>query len=100
MLEVDEARSRILDGFSPLPAVEVPVRDGAGMVLTEDLFAPHALPRFDNSAMDGYAVRRSDVLQVPAPLVIAGEVRAGDRSDEVLAPGTALRVMTGAPIPP
>jgi molybdopterin molybdotransferase len=100
MLEVEEARRRILEGFSPLPRVEVAVADAAGMVPTADLFAPHPLPRFDNSAMDGYAVRRSDVSVVPMTLDVRGEVRAGDAGSSVVGAGTAVRIMTGAPLPP
>ena len=100
MLEVEEARRRILEGFSPLDAVEVAVVEAAGMVPAVDLLAPHDLPRFDNSAMDGYAVRRSDVGAVPTTLELRGEIRAGDAGSEPLEPGTAMRIMTGAPLPP
>lgn len=99
MLEVEAARSRILAGFSPLDTVEMPVRDARGMVPSADLFAPHALPRFDNSAMDGYAVRRADLASVPAQLRVTAEVKAGQPGDVVVEPGTAVRIMTGAPIP-
>lgn len=99
MLEIDEARERILDGFSALDPVEVTVADALGMVPTRDLFAPHDLPRFANSAMDGYAVRTSDLAAAPARLTLAGEVRAGDPGEDELRPGTATRIMTGAKVP-
>lgn len=100
LLTVDEARARILAGFSSLGPVEVPVAEAAGMVVASDLIAPHPLPRFANSAMDGYAVRRADVLDVPARLRVVGEVRAGDPGDPEVNSGAAVRIMTGAPIPP
>lgn len=99
MLQVEEARARILAGLLPLDSIEVPVRDARGMVPSDDLFSPHPLPRFDNSAMDGYAVRRADLTSLPAELRVIGEVRAGDPGAVVLTAGTAVRIMTGAPIP-
>jgi len=100
VLTVEEARGRILAGFSALGTIDVPVAEAAGMVAASDQVAPHPLPRFANSAMDGYAVRRADVVDVPARLRIAGEVRAGDPGDLEVEPGAAMRIMTGAPVPP
>src|SRR5687768_1013366 len=100
MLDVEEARARILKGFEPLETIEVLVGDALGMAVASDLRAPHPLPRFDNSAMDGYAVSRADVAQTPVTLPVVGEVRAGDAGDVPLSQGAAVRIMTGAPIPP
>ena len=103
MLTVDQARVRILSAASPLPVEEMPLADAVGMVLAEDLRAPHALPRFDNSAMDGYAVRKADVRDAgttPVTLIVTGEVRAGAGGSPAVEPGTAVRIMTGAPVPP
>ncbi|CAN5645630.1 molybdopterin molybdotransferase MoeA [soil metagenome] len=103
MLSVAEARERVLARFEALPPVEVPVSGAAGLVVAEDLTAPHSLPRFDTSAMDGYALRAEDAASAsPAPvsLRIVGEVRAGDPGALVVEPGTAARIMTGAPLPP
>lgn len=100
MLTVEAARARILGGFSPLPVIEVPVAEAAGMVSAADLFAPHPLPRFDNSAMDGYALRRADVMAVPTSLRVIGETRAGEPGLMEVTSGTAVRIMTGAPVPP
>ena len=100
MLTVAEARARILAAFAPLSVIEVPVAEAAGMVVTTDVSAPHPLPRFDNSAMDGYAVRRSDVTEVPTTLRVIGELRAGESPLMAVAAGTAVRIMTGAPVPP
>lgn len=99
MLTVDEARAQILERFAALPAVEIPIRDAAGMVPTRDLVAPHDSPRFDNSAMDGYAVRRDDLHRLPVTLELVGEVRAGVDSAAQVHTGVAVRIMTGAPVP-
>lgn len=80
------------------------VGEAAGMVLAEDRFAPHPLPRFANSAMDGYAVRSEDVSGAsddsPVDLTVIGEVRAGAAGDATVSSGEAIRIMTGAPVPP
>jgi molybdopterin molybdotransferase len=103
LLEVGEARRRILEAFQPLSPTSLPVGEALGYVTAEDLVAPHALPRFDNSAMDGYAVRAADVgsasEEAPVRLEIVGEIAAGSAGQEVR-PGTAVRIMTGAPVPP
>lgn len=104
MLSVDDARARLLEGFTATEVIEVPVADAAGYALATDLRAPDALPRFDNSAMDGYAVRSAEVAEAsevaPVPLRLAGEIRAGSAPEPAVEPGTAVRIMTGAPIPP
>lgn len=103
MLTVGEAQEKVLSVVDVLPAEESPVADALGRVPAGDLFAPHALPRFDNSAMDGFAVRAEDVgsasSDAPVQLKVVGEVRAGDAGEIDVAPGTAARIMTGAPIP-
>ncbi len=103
MIEVAEARARVLDRFEPMDVIELPVREALGMVLAQDAHAPHHLPRFDNSAMDGYAVRAADT-RGAAPdssvlLRVIGEVRAGEPGDISVSEGTAARIMTGAPVP-
>lgn len=79
------------------------VGDAGGMVLAKDQIAEHSLPRFDNSAMDGYAVRSVDVLdaseELPVRLEVTGEVRAGAAGDPEVGSGQAVRIMTGAPMP-
>ncbi|HWC13911.1 MAG TPA: gephyrin-like molybdotransferase Glp [Actinomycetota bacterium] len=99
MLTVDEARARILAAFSSLPSIDVPIREALGMVPTHDVVAPHPSPRFDNSAMDGYAVRRADLGDVPVTLEVIGEARAGSPPSGEVVAGTAIAVMTGAPVP-
>ena len=85
------------------PVVELALAEAAGLVLAEDLVATRALPAFDNSAMDGYAVRAADVAgaaaEHPVALPVAEDVPAGRVDGPALAPGTAHRIMTGAPMP-
>ena len=103
MLEVTEARRRVLEVFTPLEPKEVLVRDALGLVVAETLRAPHPLPRFANSAMDGYALRGADAGKAseaaPVTLEVTGEIRAGDPGDLEVGAGTAVRIMTGAPLP-
>ncbi len=93
----------MLEAFTPLEPTEVLVRDALGLVAADTLTAPHALPRFANSAMDGYAVRGADAQDAseasPVTLEVTGEIRAGDSGDLEVAPGAAVRIMTGAPLP-
>jgi molybdopterin molybdotransferase len=104
MLTVEEARGRVLAAVTQLPVDDVLVGEARGMVLSETLKAPHPLPRWDNSAMDGYALRGDEgaTASAESPLVleIVGEVRAGDPGDIEVGSGTAVRIMTGAPLPP
>ncbi|MBX9246780.1 molybdopterin molybdotransferase MoeA [Actinotalea ferrariae] len=96
--------TEVLALVAPLPAVRVPVVDAADHVLAEDVHAPEALPRWDNSAMDGYAVRADDVAAAsdaaPVRLTVLADLPAGSAAEPVVAPGTAARIMTGAPVPP
>jgi molybdopterin molybdotransferase len=104
MLTVEGARERVLAAVRPLAVVDVLVKDARGLVLAGDLAAPHPLPRFDNSAMDGYAVRGADTGEAskssPIELELVGEVRAGEAGDLKVLPGAAARIFTGAPVPP
>jgi molybdopterin molybdotransferase len=104
LVTVEEHRARVTTLVGTLPVVELPVADCLGLVLAADLVAPIALPPFDNSAMDGYAVRAGELAGAtedrPVLLPVAEDIPAG-RTDVVpLLPGTAHRIMTGAPVPP
>jgi molybdopterin molybdotransferase len=103
VLTVTDARQKVLEAVLPLSVVEVPISDALGFVLASEQRAPHALPRFDNSAMDGYALHGSDAADAseasPVVLEVIGEVRAGDPGAVEVGPGTAARIMTGAPLP-
>jgi molybdopterin molybdotransferase len=97
---VDDHVAAVAALLPPLPVVERPVADCRGLVLGADVTSPVALPPFDNSAMDGYAVRADDVASAPVTLPVPEDIPAG-RTDVVpLKPGTAHRIMTGAPLPP
>lgn len=99
MLIYDEALARILAQVKPLPAEEIRLEDARGLVLGENIISPIPLPPFANSSMDGFAVRTVDVQHPPVTLPIAGDIPAGTLSIPILRPGTALRIMTGAPVP-
>ncbi|WP_322414372.1 molybdopterin molybdotransferase MoeA [Mesorhizobium huakuii] len=99
MVSFETARAVAVALAEPLNRQEdVPLVRAVGRILAATIEAPCALPPFDQAAMDGYAVRLSGETGVPLVLPISGRTRAGDKPD-VLAPGTAHRVMTGAPLP-
>lgn len=101
MLRFDEALSRILAlGTPTLPVENVPIEDSDGRVLGEDVVATVDLPGFDYSAMDGYALRIADLIGAPPfRLPVRGESRTGASVTEALAPGTTMRIFTGAALP-
>ncbi|MCW5736858.1 MAG: molybdopterin molybdotransferase MoeA [Enhydrobacter sp.] len=99
LLSVSEAHARVIAAFSPLPAELVSVADAAGRVLAVAPQARLTQPPADLSAMDGYAVRVEDVPAVPATLTVVGEAAAGGSYDHALAPGEAVRIFTGGPLP-
>lgn len=94
----EDARSQILSSVAPLGIERVALLDSLGMVIAEDIIAPWEMPAFDNSAMDGFAVRAADC-QAPFSLRITGYIPAGGVAKTGLEPGCAIRIMTGAPIP-
>jgi molybdopterin molybdotransferase len=100
---VQEASARILAGIRALAAEPIPLRDALGRVLAENVHSPIEHPPWDNSSMDGYAVRAADVLaaapNAPITLRVLETVRAGQLPSSDVQPGTAVRIMTGAPIP-
>jgi len=104
MISVDEALAYILKHFKPLEPETVPLLDALDRVLTQDIVSDINIPPFNNSAMDGYAVRADDVVKAskehPITLRVIGEVAAGYTAQRSVEPGTAMRIMTGAPLPP
>jgi len=103
MITPEEALSLIASSVGPLPARTVSLSEAEGCVLAEALTARLDLPPFDNSAMDGYAVRASDLAgasrEAPVSLRLCGEAPAGSPSALSVAPGDAVRILTGAPVP-
>ncbi|HUF31328.1 MAG TPA: gephyrin-like molybdotransferase Glp [Gemmatimonadaceae bacterium] len=103
MLSVHEASARMMQGVSPLPRERVPLLDALGLVLAQPAVAPLTVPPWDNSAMDGYAVRAVDISGAseaePVALRVTETVAAGGFATGEVSPGTAIRIMTGAPIP-
>lgn len=99
MLSVDEAIARVLTGVGRLPAELIPLAEAHGRILAADVVSAVDVPHWDVSAMDGYAVRAADV-GATASLRITGTIAAGDPGDIPVEPGCAVRIMTGAPMPP
>ena len=103
MRTLAEHRATVLALVSPLPEQGVPVGSALGLVLARDVVATTDLPGFDNSAMDGYAVRATELARAtaadPVVLPVADDIAAGDTRRHVLEPGRVLRIMTGAPMP-
>jgi molybdopterin molybdotransferase len=102
-ISVDQHLERILTAISPLPPYDQPLIEALGLPVCEDIAAPMDLPAFDNSAMDGYAVCFADVATAtedhPVHLPVVGEAAAGRTTMFAMSPGTAVRIMTGAPVP-
>jgi molybdopterin molybdotransferase len=103
-LSVDEALARILAAVHPCEPLALACAEALGCVLAEDVVAPLSIPPFANSGMDGFAVRVDDLEQAsrtrPVSLRLGGEAAAGEGAPPAVRPGTAVRIMTGAPLPP
>lgn len=104
LLSLDEARARILRDHLPLLAEVLPLSECLGRVLAADAAALLTLPPWDNSAMDGFAVRSADVVttspSAPVSLAVVGEIAAGRAPTVSVREGTAVRILTGAIVPP
>jgi molybdopterin molybdotransferase len=99
MLSVADASRRILERVRPIGGEEVPLAQARGRILVAAVRAGRPLPPWDNSAMDGFAVRVADLAAAPVELPVVGSIPAGARLGASLPPGAVLRIMTGAPIP-
>ena len=103
LLPLAEAQALVLSACHPLPVTEVALADARGLVLGAEVRAPDAVPPFDNTAMDGFAVRAVDTVgaseATPVRLTISGTQPAGPDRELVVGPGAAVRIMTGAPMP-
>lgn len=104
MISVEDARAYILKHFAPLAAERVELLDALERVLAEDVVSPINVPPHNNSAMDGYAVRAQDIREAssqnPIRLRVVADLGAGYVPDALVEQGTAIRIMTGAVIPP
>jgi molybdopterin molybdotransferase len=100
---VDQHLEQVLSGLVPLAPLELQLLDAHGCILAEDVVSAVDLPPFDNSSMDGYAVRLADVASAseatPAVLPVVGDIAAGSTSAYRVQPGLTARIMTGAPLP-
>ena len=103
MLSVEEAYERVMARFAPLEAVEIPLLECLGQALAEDVTSPLSLPPLANSGMDGYALRGEDIVgataDAPCRLPVVGVIAAGQLPARAVESGTAMRIMTGAPVP-
>src|SRR5436309_13082053 len=104
LLSVDDALAAILARIPVLPPETVLLDEALGRVLAEDVHADMPVPPFDNSAMDGYALIAADTAGAtadrPAELRVVADLPAGQVPDTAVRPGEAIRIMTGAPMPP
>jgi molybdopterin molybdotransferase len=100
MIPLDEARAYVLSGCRPGPTADVPLRDAVGLVLAEHVAATEDIPPFPNTAVDGFAVRAADTSSPPVTLRVVGTLAAGSAPERAVGPGEAIRIMTGAPVPP
>lgn len=98
MISVEEAKQIINDNVKPLPPTKLSIADAAGLITATDIQSPVDVPFFDQSAMDGYAFHFESWKN--KSLAIIGEVAAGASTNETLAQGNAVRIFTGAPVPP
>ena len=99
MTPLEDAQAFVLESCPPPPVVEVDRIEAGGLVLAAAVVAGEVVPPFDNTAVDGYAVRSQDVADVPVDLVVVDELAAGAAPSIPVGPGEAIRIMTGAPMP-
>lgn len=103
MISVDEARKRMLSSVTRLGVTTLGIDEVLDMVLAEDVISRDDIPPFDNSAMDGYAVKSQDVKRAsvhsPVTLKVVDDIKAGQVSKKTLKSGESIRIMTGAPMP-
>lgn len=99
LVSLSEAQGHVLASCPPLRPVTVPVAAAAGRAAAAAVTAEVCVPPFDNSAMDGFALRSADTVRAPVTLEVVGTVAAGQAPDAEVGPGQAVRIMTGAPVP-
>lgn len=99
MVPVEDVQALVMAACPPLAPALRPLREALGCVLAGDVTSPEMVPPFDNTAVDGYAVRAADTVGAPVELEVVGILAAGAAADAPVGPGQALRIMTGAPMP-
>lgn len=103
MRPIEEALKVVLESIKVLGTERVPLQDSHGRILAEEIYSRIALPPWDNSAMDGYALKWDEIREAsqdrPVKLSVSGEVRAGAMPSKAVHNGEAIRIMTGAPVP-
>ncbi|MEX2625228.1 MAG: gephyrin-like molybdotransferase Glp [Acidimicrobiia bacterium] len=99
MKPLRQAQLEVLASLPLLPAMPIPLLEAVGLALAQAVTAPHPVPPFTNSAMDGYAVQSADLVSVPVVLSVTEDVPAGRVATKSVTPGTAIKIMTGAPLP-
>ncbi len=99
MIPLNEAQGYVLDGCAPLEVVATLAGEALGMVTAEPIMCNEFVPPFDNTAVDGYAVMAADTTDAPVELRVVGAIAAGEAPSTPITPGTAIRIMTGAPLP-
>ncbi len=100
LVPLEEAQAYVLAACPPLTPVELTLGETLGLVASVQVVAQEPVPPFDNSAMDGFAVRAADTTRAPVMLAVVGTVAAGDLPSVAVGHGQAVRIMTGAPVPP
>ena len=104
MLNYEDARALVFQNVKPLEKYTRPLTESQGLALSENISAPHGMPSFDNSAVDGYAVQAKDLVEAstgnPVLLKILGYISAGDSGEEQMCSGQCVQIATGAPLPP
>jgi molybdopterin molybdotransferase len=100
VIALDEARREILGACAPLAPRPVPLLEAVGCVTADAVVTDEDVPPFANTAMDGYAVRAADTAGAPARLEVVATLAAGMAPGQAVGPGQAIRIMTGAPMPP
>jgi len=100
MIPLQEAQDYVLGRVSPLKTRRFPVAEALGLVTAEPILSNDLVPPFANTAMDGFAIRSEDLADAPVTLKVVGTLAAGAAPDIEVGPGEAVRIMTGAPVPP
>ena len=99
MRPLEEAQREVLSNVTGLPVTQVDLSSALGLALAADVTAPHDVPPFTNSAMDGYALQAADTVSAPVRLIVLEDVAAGHAAAQAVVAGTSIKIMTGAPLP-